>query len=63
MLYVNVNLSPLAAQHFEGSRGSEATAVINRLIEKCLKESKCVDLESLCIVADKKVYNQLFFVF
>ncbi|KAL7293866.1 hypothetical protein TKK_0012920 [Trichogramma kaykai] len=57
MLYVSVNLSPLAAEHFDGSRSSEATAVINRILEKCLKESKCVDLESLCIVADKKVWN------
>ncbi|XP_058806814.1 exosome complex component RRP45 isoform X2 [Phymastichus coffea] len=57
MLHVNVELNPLAASHFEGGRGSEATAVINRQLEKCLKDSRCIDLESLCIVADKKVWN------
>lgn len=55
MLYVNVELNPLAAQHFESGRPSEAAALINRQLEKSLKESRCVDLESLCIVADKKV--------
>lgn len=55
MLHVNVELNPLAAQHFESGRQSEAAALINRQLEKCLKESRCVDLESLCIVADKKV--------
>jgi hypothetical protein len=28
---------------------------INRLLERCLKESKCLDLESLCIVSEEKV--------
>ncbi|OXU17465.1 hypothetical protein TSAR_001604 [Trichomalopsis sarcophagae] len=57
MLHVNVELNPLAAQHFESGRQSEAAALINRQLEKSLKESRCVDLESLCIVADKKVWN------
>ena len=55
MLFVNVELNPLAAQHFESGRQSEAAALINRQLEKCLKDSRCIDLESLCIVADKKV--------
>ncbi len=31
---------------------------INRLLERCLKESKCLDLESLCIVSEEKVSLQ-----
>ncbi|KAG5310904.1 EXOS9 protein, partial [Acromyrmex insinuator] len=57
MIRINVELAPLAAQHFEGGRQSEAAILINRQLEKCFKDSKCVDLESLCIVADKKVWN------
>ncbi|KAL2744635.1 exosome complex component RRP45 isoform X1 [Vespula maculifrons] len=57
MIYINVELNPLAAHHFENNRQSEATTLINRQLEKCIKESKCIDLESLCIVADKKVWN------
>ncbi|KYM95619.1 PREDICTED: exosome complex component rrp45 [Cyphomyrmex costatus] len=54
---INVELTPLAAQHFEGGRLSEAAILISRQLEKCFKDSKCIDLESLCIVADKKVWN------
>ncbi|KAL6436608.1 hypothetical protein ACFW04_004815 [Cataglyphis niger] len=56
-IYINVELSPLAAQHFESGRPSEAAILISRQLEKCFKDSKCIDLESLCIVADKKVWN------
>lgn len=55
MIRINVELTPLAAQHFEGGRQSEAAILISRQLEKCFKDSKCIDLESLCIVADKKV--------
>ncbi|CAL1689675.1 unnamed protein product [Lasius platythorax] len=56
-IYINVELAPLAAQHFESGRQSEAAILISRQLEKCIKDSKCIDLESLCIVADKKVWN------
>lgn len=57
MLHINVNFSPLVVLSSEASKQSEFTALINRQIEKCIKDSKCIDLESLCIVADKKVWN------
>ncbi|XP_077254858.1 exosome complex component Rrp45 isoform X4 [Temnothorax americanus] len=57
MIRINVELTPLAAQHFESGRQSEAAILISRQLEKCFKDSKCIDLESLCIVADKKVWN------
>lgn len=59
MIRINVELTPLAAQHFESGRPSEAAILISRQLEKCFKDSKCVDLESLCIVADKKVTRML----
>jgi len=58
LLLVNVELSAMAAQHVEPGRPSEASVQLNRLLEKCLKESKCIDLESLCIVAEEKVNVQ-----
>ncbi|XP_031838093.1 exosome complex component Rrp45 [Nomia melanderi] len=57
ILHINVELNPLAAQHFDGNRQSEASILISRQLDKCFKDSKCIDLESLCIVADKKVWN------
>jgi len=59
MIRINVELAPLAAQHFESNRQSETTILISRQLEKCFKDSKCIDLESLCIVADKKVIKIL----
>lgn len=55
LLYINVELSPMAAAHFESGPPSDLNVHLNRLLEKFFKESKCVDLESLCIVAEEKV--------
>jgi exosome complex component RRP45 len=30
---------------------------INRLLERCLRDSRCVDTESLCIVSGRKVWE------
>ncbi|CAK9814824.1 Exosome complex component RRP45 [Anthophora quadrimaculata] len=57
MLHINVELNPMAAQHFDGSKISEFSILISRQLEKCFKDSKCIDLESLCIIADKKVWS------
>ncbi|PSN53584.1 Exosome complex component RRP45 [Blattella germanica] len=56
LLFLNVELSPMAAPHFEAGRQSELGVQLNRLIEKCIKDSRCVDLESLCIIAEEKVW-------
>lgn len=47
----------MAAQHFDGGRQSEISVLISRQLEKCYQDSKCIDLESLCIIADKQVRN------
>ena len=33
---------------------------INRLIERCLKESRPIDVESLCMVAGEKVKMYIY---
>ncbi|KAH0555462.1 exosome complex component rrp45 [Cotesia glomerata] len=57
LLYINVELNPLAAAHFEAGRQSEVGVALTRQLERCFKDSRCLDMESLCIVADKKVWN------
>ncbi|VVC91730.1 unnamed protein product [Leptidea sinapis] len=57
ILYINVEISPMAAPHFETNRQSDLNVYLNRLIEKCYKDSKCIDLESLCIVVEEKVWS------
>ncbi|RZB40100.1 RNase PH domain containing protein [Asbolus verrucosus] len=56
ILNVNIELNPLAAPHFEPGRQSELSVQLNRLLEKCVKDSKAVDLESLCIKTSEKVW-------
>ncbi|XP_053669989.1 uncharacterized protein LOC128720351 [Anopheles nili] len=57
MLFVNVELGPMAAPHFDGGRQSDESVQLNRILERALKDSGCVDLESLCLVAEEKVWN------
>ncbi|XP_053399917.1 exosome complex component RRP45-like [Mercenaria mercenaria] len=57
ILYINVELSPMACPSFEPGRLSDFGVEINRLLERCLKESRCIDTESLCIVAGEKVWE------
>jgi len=57
ILIVNVELSPIAAPKFEVGRLTEEGVEINRTIERCLKESRCLDLESLCIISEEKVWT------
>ncbi|XP_058460830.1 uncharacterized protein LOC131436225 [Malaya genurostris] len=56
-LFINVEMGPMAAAHFETGRQSEAGVQLNRILERAIKDSGCVDLESLCLVADEKVWN------
>lgn len=36
-------------------RQSELSVKLNRQLERCLRNSKCIDLESLCVVSGEKV--------
>lgn len=56
LLNINVELSPMASPYFETGRMTEECIQINRILEKALKDSRAVDLESLCIVAEDKVW-------
>ena len=55
ILYINVEITPMAAPQFELNRQTDLTVYLNRLLEKCYKDSKCIDLESLCIAVEEKV--------
>ncbi|CAD6216737.1 GSCOCG00011355001-RA-CDS [Cotesia congregata] len=53
---MNVELNPLAATHFEVGRQSEIIALTKQL-ERCFKDPRCLDMESLRIVANNKLWN------
>lgn len=49
VLYINVNS--------QDKRNAEHIVLLTRNLERALKESRCVDLESLCIKAEEKVWK------
>ncbi|XP_070711197.1 exosome complex component RRP45 [Pempheris klunzingeri] len=57
MLFFNIELSPMASPAFEQGRQSELSVKLNRQLERCLRNSKCIDTESLCVVSGVKVWQ------
>ncbi|KAJ1216853.1 hypothetical protein NDU88_004452 [Pleurodeles waltl] len=57
ILFFNLELSPMASPAFEAGRQSDLLVKLNRLLERCLRNSKCIDTESLCVAAGEKVWQ------
>uniref|UniRef100_UPI00358F1B66 exosome complex component RRP45 n=1 Tax=Myxine glutinosa TaxID=7769 RepID=UPI00358F1B66 len=57
VLFFNLELSPMASPGFEPGRQSEMAIEMNRLLERCLRSSRCVDTESLCVISGEKVWH------
>lgn len=53
---INTEISPMASPKFENGKNSDDEVLISRLIEKAIRRSNALDLESLCIVAGSKVW-------
>lgn len=56
VFHVNLELSPMASSSFEGGRLDSNGARVQMLLENCLRDSQCLDKESLCIVSGEKVF-------
>jgi len=56
-LQINVHLSPMAAPHFEQGRGNELVDQLQQILDRNIKDSRCLDLESLCIMAEESVWQ------
>ncbi|XP_030644042.1 exosome complex component RRP45 [Chanos chanos] len=57
ILFFNLELSPMASPAFELGRQSELLVKLNRQLERCLRNSKCIDTESLCVISGEKVWQ------
>ncbi|XP_024424797.1 exosome complex component RRP45 isoform X2 [Desmodus rotundus] len=57
ILFFNLELSQMASPAFEPGRQSDLLVKLNRLLERCLRNSKCIDTESLCVIAGEKVWQ------
>ncbi|KAL9878851.1 exosome complex component Rrp45 [Glossina fuscipes fuscipes] len=56
ILHINVELGPMAASHFEAGRNCELTVQLNRTLERTFKDSRAIDLESLCVISEERVW-------
>lgn len=53
---VNAELLPLASKSFEPGPPDERGVELARVVDRSLRESKCIDLEKFVLVPQKKVY-------
>ncbi|XP_071951722.1 exosome complex component RRP45-like isoform X2 [Antedon mediterranea] len=57
VLYVNLELSPMASQGYQIYGMSEQAVELGRLLEHCIKDCRCLDMESLCVISGQKVWQ------
>ena len=50
-------LSPMASPAFEPGRPSEAAIELMKLLERALRKSQAIDVESMCVVSGKHVWS------
>ncbi|CAM0955330.1 unnamed protein product [Alopecurus aequalis] len=56
-LAIFAEFSPMADPAYEPGRPGEAAIELGRIIDRGLRESRAVDMESLCVVAGKHVWS------
>jgi exosome complex component RRP42 len=56
-LIVSAELNPTAAPHYRSGPPSDETIELARITDRIIRESDCIDLEDLCIIEGKLVYN------
>ncbi|KAB5518499.1 hypothetical protein PHYPO_G00166720 [Pangasianodon hypophthalmus] len=57
LMFFNLELSPMASPSFQSNRQSELLVTLNRQLERCLRNSRCIDTESLCVISGEKVWQ------
>lgn len=56
VLMVNSEFLPLANPEFEPGPPSEASIELARVVDRAIRESKCIDMKHLCITPGEKVW-------
>lgn len=54
---IRVDLSLLGSASYDTSRNSDECVQLTRLLHKGVKEARCIDLESLCIISGERVWH------
>ncbi len=56
VLIVNAEFTPMASPDFESGPPGEDAVELARVVDRGLRESKCIELKKLCIVPGEKVW-------
>ncbi|MBI5347692.1 MAG: exosome complex protein Rrp42 [Candidatus Aenigmarchaeota archaeon] len=56
VLTVNAEFLPLASEEFESGPPREDSIELARVVDRAIRESKCIDFKKLCIEEGKKVW-------
>ena len=57
-LKIMVDLSPMASPNFEvGGKNVEETVALVRVLERAIRDSRCIDMEGLCLVPGKNCWS------
>ncbi|KAI0166108.1 ribosomal protein S5 domain 2-type protein [Xylariaceae sp. FL1272] len=54
---ITTELSPMASPAFEVNRPTETEVLLSRLLEKTVRRSNALELESLCLIAGQKCWS------
>ncbi len=57
LLIVNAELLPLASKSFEPGPPDERAVELSRVVDRCIRESKAIDLQRLCLIKGESVYS------
>ncbi len=56
VMMTNAELNPLASPRFEKGPPDEDTIELSRVVDRVIRESKCIELEKLCITEGEEVW-------
>ncbi|KAG8856580.1 hypothetical protein FRB96_006340 [Tulasnella sp. 330] len=57
IMTIHSEISPMASSLYEAGRASDEEVAITRMLEKVLRRSGALDLETLCILASQRVWH------
>uniref|UniRef100_A0A336M647 CSON012704 protein n=1 Tax=Culicoides sonorensis TaxID=179676 RepID=A0A336M647_CULSO len=57
LLFIKVQLGSMAPNNYDSKCVSDESLQISRILERAFKNSRCVDLEYLCILSEEKVWS------
>ncbi len=56
-LNLNIEYSPMATLGIDNARSNPTLVEVDRVIERCLRQSRALDTEALCVMAGHKVWS------